>query len=200
MDHIARSVSPPSPCRPLQKALLTIYSAGLFLFFSAGMAGSSISFAFQNVTTIENLNKRAAVWFFAFRLPSAPSSGVQPPLASPPDTTSSPISAATAPPPPLPVSQSTQSGSTSPPPVLTTPNPPTDPPAGPPPITVLRTAPGENPWDLGAFENWKSVMGERVIDWFLPFKASPCCNHAGGEAAYGLGRVVQRLRREAGLG
>ncbi|BFZ61606.1 Palmitoyltransferase pfa5 [Saitoella coloradoensis] len=36
---------------------------------------------------------------------------------------------------------------------------------------VLSTEPGENPWNLGRLENWKSVMGERWYEWFLPMRS-----------------------------
>ena len=69
----------------------------------------------------------------------------------------------------------------------------------PPPIAILKTKPGDNPWDLGPLENLKSVMGERILDWFFPIKASPCSNHDRTDCAYQLGPVVRRLGQELGL-
>ena len=66
-------------------------------------------------------------------------------------------------------------------------------------FAMLSTLPGENPWDLGAYGNWKSVMGESIVDWFLPIKRSPCSKHDAVESAFALGPVVDRLRREHGL-
>lgn len=45
-------------------------------------------------------------------------------------------------------------------------------------FVIAATEPGENPWRLESrLENFKEVMGERVWDWFLPIRNSPC---AGG--------------------
>jgi palmitoyltransferase len=64
-------------------------------------------------------------------------------------------------------------------------------------FAVLLTQPGENPWDLGPYRNWKSVMGNNILDWFLPAKHSPCADHSHGESAFPLGRVVERSRLRA---
>jgi palmitoyltransferase len=58
-------------------------------------------------------------------------------------------------------------------------------------FAILQLEPDQNPWDLGFMGNWKSVMGNRVIDWFLPIKRSPCCNHEDGEAYYEIGRWLE---------
>ncbi|KAG8525813.1 uncharacterized protein KY384_000573 [Bacidia gigantensis] len=44
-------------------------------------------------------------------------------------------------------------------------------------FAILHSRPGDNPWDLGAFGNFKSVMGEQWYDWLLPLKYSPCTKH-----------------------
>ncbi|KAI9795214.1 MAG: palmitoyltransferase pfa5 [Piccolia ochrophora] len=68
-------------------------------------------------------------------------------------------------------------------------------------FAILRTLPGENPWDLGGpLRNLRTVMGDHVIDWFLPIKYSPICHREGaGGSAYPMGPVVARLRRENGI-
>lgn len=66
-------------------------------------------------------------------------------------------------------------------------------------FAILRSMPGENPWDLGTMENVKSVMGEHVYDWFLPVKHSPCANHDRADSQFALGPAVERMRIEAGL-
>ena len=66
-------------------------------------------------------------------------------------------------------------------------------------FAILHSKPGENPWDLGAYENFKSVMGEHWIDWLLPIKYSPCCDHQKHNGQFAMGSVVQRMRREAGI-
>lgn len=40
-------------------------------------------------------------------------------------------------------------------------------------FAILKTEPGENPWDIGIWRNWKSVMGTNVLDWILPFESRP---------------------------
>lgn len=66
-------------------------------------------------------------------------------------------------------------------------------------FVILRSRPGENPWDRGPLENFKSVFGEHWYDCILPLKHSPCCNHEGGESQFALGPAVERMRAEAGL-
>ena len=36
------------------------------------------------------------------------------------------------------------------------------------------------------------------MDWLLPWRSSPCCDHSG-ESAFVLGPVVQRMKEEAGI-
>ncbi|OTB11043.1 hypothetical protein K445DRAFT_322389 [Daldinia sp. EC12] len=57
-------------------------------------------------------------------------------------------------------------------------------------FAILKTEPGENPWDIGIWGNWKSVMGTNVIDWILPIRRSPCANHEGHESFYPMGHVL----------
>ncbi|KAF4633085.1 hypothetical protein G7Y89_g5043 [Cudoniella acicularis] len=53
---------------------------------------------------------------------------------------------------------------------------------------------GDNPWDLGsALLNWKTVMGNRVIDWFLPSR-SPCSNHEQSSSQFSIGPKVEKLK------
>ena len=66
-------------------------------------------------------------------------------------------------------------------------------------FAILHTKPGENPWDLGVYENFRSVMGEYWLEWFLPIRYSPCCNHDRYDSQFTLGPVVQRMRRDAGI-
>ncbi|TGO89530.1 hypothetical protein BPOR_0105g00140 [Botrytis porri] len=49
--------------------------------------------------------------------------------------------------------------------------------------------------DLGsALLNWETVMGEHTLDWFLPMKRSPCCNHENTESHFSIGPSVDRIR------
>ena len=66
-------------------------------------------------------------------------------------------------------------------------------------FAILRSKPGENPWDRGALENIRSVMGTHWYDWILPIKHSPCHNHEREDSQFALGPVVDRMRAEAGL-
>ena len=68
-------------------------------------------------------------------------------------------------------------------------------------FAILRTKPGENPFDLGNyFKNLQQVFGYTLYDWFLPVGQSPCADHRSHESEYAYGPVAARLRREIGLG
>ncbi|KID82491.1 DHHC zinc finger membrane protein [Metarhizium guizhouense ARSEF 977] len=62
-------------------------------------------------------------------------------------------------------------------------------------FAILKTEPYENPWDLGFWENWKSVMGNEPWEWFLPIRHSPCCNHDSMHSDYRLGPVLDDLKK-----
>lgn len=67
-------------------------------------------------------------------------------------------------------------------------------------FAILETKTRENPWDLGWKGNWKSIMGERVIDWFLPLRHSPCCDHDGRtDSDYAVGKLIDTLRERYGV-
>ena len=78
-------------------------------------------------------------------------------------------------------------------------------------FVIAKTEPGENPWRLeGRLKNFKEVMGEKMWDWFLPIKCSPCTignpqkDHEAGtfhrEGMYKFNPLLmQRLRREYGI-
>ncbi|KAI1080519.1 zf-DHHC-domain-containing protein [Whalleya microplaca] len=66
-------------------------------------------------------------------------------------------------------------------------------------FAILRTEPGENPWDIGLGRNWQSVMGSNAFDWFLPFRKSPCVNHESHESFYPMDRVLENVRARYGL-
>ncbi|OQO06885.1 hypothetical protein B0A48_07451 [Cryoendolithus antarcticus] len=71
--------------------------------------------------------------------------------------------------------------------------------ANPRTFAVLRTPPGLNPWNRGAYQNFTSVFGSSPHDWLLPVKYSPCCRHDNGVSDYGLGWEFEQLLEEAGL-
>ncbi|KAL8805035.1 MAG: hypothetical protein Q9182_002237 [Xanthomendoza sp. 2 TL-2023] len=66
-------------------------------------------------------------------------------------------------------------------------------------FAILHSRPGENPWDLGYFRNFKAVMGEHWYDWILPIKLSPCAKHDRLDCEFETGPVVERMKREAGI-
>ncbi|KAI9894555.1 MAG: palmitoyltransferase pfa5 [Vezdaea aestivalis] len=66
-------------------------------------------------------------------------------------------------------------------------------------FAVLHTKPGDNLWDLGYLQNWRSVMGNHVWEWFLPVTRSPAVLYQGTESAYQLGPLIDEMKREAGL-
>ena len=66
-------------------------------------------------------------------------------------------------------------------------------------FAILHSKPGDNPWNLGAFRNFKSVMGEQWYDWFLPLRYSPCCDHERDDCQFEVGPEVGRMRKEAGI-
>lgn len=66
-------------------------------------------------------------------------------------------------------------------------------------FAVVRTDPGENPWDLGPYRNFKSIMGNEPWEWFLPIKHSPCCDHENMQSDYEMGPVIGRLRERYNL-
>lgn len=67
-------------------------------------------------------------------------------------------------------------------------------------FAILHSKPGQNPWDLGAFENFKNVMGYHWYDWLLPLHHSPCSRHDGYGSQFATGPVVEDMKREAGIG
>lgn len=69
-------------------------------------------------------------------------------------------------------------------------------------FAIVRTEMSENPWDLGYYNNWKQIMGDKVWDWFLPIHRSPCCDHRfkSDQSAYPLGPLYTTLRERFGLG
>ncbi|KAI9759336.1 MAG: palmitoyltransferase pfa5 [Chaenotheca gracillima] len=152
--------------------------AGLLGIFAGGMSLTSIHLAIINSTTIDNLSRKTKVMQLAVRI-SLSLRGHIPPtvLIATPQTMLAPP-------------QDPADGQTAIP--LESSNSPTE-------FAILRTSPGDNPWDLGYYRNWKTVMGNHWIDWFVPLNRSPCCDHSGAESAYELGPVVERLKQEAGL-
>nr|POF18030.1 palmitoyltransferase pfa5 [Quercus suber] len=67
-------------------------------------------------------------------------------------------------------------------------------------FAILETMPGSIPWDLGSsYRNFTAVMGTRLIDWLLPIRHSPCCDHSSFVSQYPLGPAFEQLLHESGL-
>lgn len=145
------------------------------------MTLSSVQMGIFNITTIENLNRRTAVWTLAIRVPEYLLDRLwdtQSPWAPTFRMVSYPPETSTAGQPPT-----------------------TNPSTGERHVfAILHTLPGENPFDLGSpFKNLQQVMGRSIADWLLPIKQSPCADHSSMESHYAFGPVVTRLKQEAGL-
>ncbi|GAQ09378.1 palmitoyltransferase pfa5 [Aspergillus lentulus] len=136
----------------------------------------SVQLAAYNLTTIENLNRRSAVWTLAIRVPRHILSKRWAPT----------FRTITYPLPPVPLAESEVAREF---------------PVGEQHVfAILQTLPGENPFDLGSpLKNLQQVMGFSVLEWLLPIKQSPCADHSSHESAFALGPVVTRLKKEAGL-
>ncbi|KAE8152005.1 zf-DHHC-domain-containing protein [Aspergillus avenaceus] len=156
----------------------------LFGVFTFGMTISSLQLAMYNLTTIENLNRRSAVWTLAIRVPSHMLAKLNPESRWAPT-----FRTITYPLPPMPATPEEA------------PQYPQYRPSGEQHVfAILQTLPGENPFDLGStYKNLQQVLGYSLLDWLLPFKRSPCADHTSQESAFALGPVVQRLKAEAGL-
>jgi palmitoyltransferase len=193
--------------------ILLVAFAGLFLLFGTGMSISSLQFAFENTTTIENINKRSQVYFLAIYVSEITFSKMdqdqrdsirwisyprpaeeqlqvlQNAGANHPEATIN-----VTPPPPVHIPSLT-THSPAPPPSAQQPSPP--------PTTrmfaILETEPGANPFDLGAVNNFKEVMGKNIFDWILPLKPSPCAQRRSPYSMYKMGRVVYKMKKHAGI-
>jgi palmitoyltransferase len=157
------------------------------------MTAGTTQLVLLNITTIENLTHKAKVWQLAVLNPRPETMGSSPsatPKVAPLQVTYGPPAQRQSERSPTIQSNHRSDASEN---RLAEASPPLR------TFSILKTRPGENPWDLGKFKNFKSVMGDRWWDWFLPIKRSPCCNHDHGESAFLLGTVVDRMRREAGI-
>ncbi|KAF2398092.1 zf-DHHC-domain-containing protein [Trichodelitschia bisporula] len=67
-------------------------------------------------------------------------------------------------------------------------------------FAIIQTKPDDNIWDVGALNNLKSVLGERIWGWFLPFGDPPCCRHDDPLCDFPLGRDFYTLLDEHHLG
>ncbi|CAI6300397.1 unnamed protein product [Periconia digitata] len=61
---------------------------------------------------------------------------------------------------------------------------------------VFQTQPFVNPWDLGNAKNMRSIMGDKVLDWFIPLKMSPCLKHDDPRGEFGWSVDITRMARD----
>lgn len=155
--------------------VITIAFGGLFGLFALGMSFSSMQFVLLNTTTIENLSRHSKVWTLAVLIPKNSLHPLPPPF----HTITYPLGYV----------GPNQDEMARPQTLAVRPRT----------FAILHSKPGENPWDLGSFRNFKSVMGDHWYDWFLPIRYSPCIHHDRYEAQFETGPVVQRMREETGL-
>jgi len=149
--------------------------AALFGLFTFTMTATSIRYILVNLTTIDYLKSKNVVHQLAIRVPQGtrPSQSynvITYPLPKSTDTTN-------------PTLQTITTESSSPRDQLATRT-----------FAIVKTEMGENPWNLGYYRNWKSVMGDNLIDWLLPIKGSPCAQYENGESFYEMGPLYQELR------
>ena len=179
--------------------LVMIGLSGLFSLFGMGMCGSSLQFAIENTSTIENLDKRTHVYYVAIYVPYTTFERLS-------NTQRDAIRWITYPRPPgeqihllqdSGADYADAAGTALPPNSQNLSLPDNASPQPQRTFAVLETAPGANPFDLGAFNNFKDVMGESFLDWVLPIKHSPCFQHRqrSPHSMYKLGRVVYKLKK-----
>ena len=163
--------------------ITVIVLAAVFGFFTFGMTLMSSRFVFTNITNIDVLRK-SQTFFLAVRMPlDSPPSDKFPTIVYPLQ--------------PRRASETTGEG-----------HPQVNGSAGHSSardqqatrrFAILRTEPGENPWDLGYWGNWKSVMGNSIVEWLLPVKHSPCCDHDSMQSDYQFGPLVVELKQRYGV-
>ena len=170
--------------------ILALAFAALFFLFGAGMFGSSFQLASINSTTVENLTRHRKVHYIGVYLPR-PEDTVRQSDAS----RRTPLRTITYPRPPEEYAMVLQQHGAFVHPDLAN-NPQlraSNLNQQPRTFAIIETPPGMNPWDLGTFENLKSILGEHLIDWFLPVKMSPCTDHSSDVSMYRLNPKLLQL-------
>lgn len=66
-------------------------------------------------------------------------------------------------------------------------------------FAILGCSANDNPWNLGLLDNMKEILGDHWLDWFIPIRYSPHCNHDRDAGHFPYGSVLQALRKEYGL-
>lgn len=77
-------------------------------------------------------------------------------------------------------------------------------------FAILETEPGDNPWDIGRWENFKQMMGAYPWEWLLPLRHSPfakpqetwstqCRSELAVHSFFTMGIDIQAVRARAGF-
>ncbi|KAM0195139.1 hypothetical protein ACHAPA_005737 [Fusarium lateritium] len=176
---------------PDARLIVGLALGSLFGLFAITMSATALRFAFQNITNIDLLRKnqtfRLAVWVPNGTQPTERFSTTTYPLTLPGEPPRTPISARFR-------GVDRSDGATS----VTDRMAARDDQAMRT-FAVLLTEPNENPWDVGCRKNFKSVMGDSIIDWLLPIRHSPCTRHDNMVSDYEFGPLVEELKKRYGL-
>lgn len=169
--------------------IVLIAVAAFFGLFSFTMASLSIHFALINTTNIENLRKGDKVYQLAVRIPLD-----QTPNSDNTSSTNNVYSTNEYETITFPLADPNFDGNRF---VYENRDAASDANGQPRPVAqhkfaIVKTEMGDNPWDTGShYENFKSVMGNAIWDWFLPLRFSPCSLSNG---QYPVGPVVDKIR------
>jgi len=149
--------------------------AALFGLFTFTMTATSVRYIFINLTTIDYLKSKNVVHQLAIRVPRGTPPGqnynvITYPLPKP--TSEADLTR-----------QTITTESSSPRDQLATRT-----------FAIVKTEMGENPWHLGYYRNWTSIMGDNLVDWLLPIQESPCALYENNESFYEMGPLYQKLR------
>lgn len=177
--------------------------SAFFLFFSGGMALTSLRYILTNMTNIDMFS-RTRLSYLAVHIPlGTPPSSYYPtiiypleqpsllPQPTPPASGAEELTAATS---------ATAATASATPAVHGGATPGSVPEGAPRDVraqrkfAILRVESRENPWDLGFRRNWTSVMGHTPLEWLLPIKHSPCCDHDSMESDYPAGKLLDELK------
>lgn len=170
-DHISEDV-------PIDGIIIAIIALGAFFgLFTFGMVATSLRYIFKNLTNVDMLRQRSAVYQFAIRVPQG----------TPPGPNYGIITY------PLPKPDEHANGAALGEPVWSRDRLATR------TFAVVTTDMGENPWDLGMAGNWVSIMGTNVLDWMLPIRHSPCVYEESNESFYRMGPLYETLRSRYAL-
>jgi palmitoyltransferase len=173
--------------------ILTLAFAAMFLLFSAGMFASTLQLAVINSTTIENLSRKTKVWYLAVYMPRP-----EEVMRHRGNSRGTALRTITYPRPPEEQQVLLQQSGSLPADASTLANAsPVDLPVRT--FAILETPAGFNPWDCGPLQNIKEVMGNHLIDWFLPLRHAPCADHSSDVSMFRLGPQVEKLKEDAGL-